>query len=94
MPFVKQNPRPFTEEEVSELKTGLIAVYGLFKSNTWVYVGRGDIRQRLLDHLGGDNACINHENPTHWIAEVTSDADRREKELILELSPICNQRVG
>jgi hypothetical protein len=34
-------------------------------------------------------------NPTHFVAEVISgDPIPREKELILELNPVCNMRVG
>lgn len=69
--------------------------YGLYGgSQGWVYVGKGDIRERLLRHVNGDNPCITRHQPTHWVDEVTSDHDRRERELILELKPTCNQRVG
>lgn len=69
-------------------------VYGLFKNNQWVYIGSGDIRSRMLDHLNGDNTCINAYMPTHWVAEVSSFYREREKELILEYDPVCNRRVG
>ena len=31
-------------------------------TETWVYIGSGDIRQRLLDHID-DNPCITQEQP-------------------------------
>lgn len=94
MPFVQQTPRPFIKAEVLLLNENQIGVYGLFRQGQWVYVGKGDIRQRLLDHLNGDNLCINKQKPTHWVAELASNPDQREKQLITELDPVCNQRVG
>ena len=94
MPFPKQDPRPFTKERILALNPDQNGCYGLYKSGAWVYVGKGDIRQRLLDHFNGDNPCILRERPTHWVDIVSSDYDALEKQLILELKPICNQRVG
>jgi len=95
MPFVQQTPRSFTQQYVEALNPDQVGVYGLFKGNTWLYVGKGDIRQRLLAHLNGDNASITYHAPTHWVDEVIQgDPSKREQQLILELQPICNQRVG
>lgn len=94
MPFNSNNVRPFSRTEVEALTPGQMGVYGLFKQNRWVYVGSGDIRDRLLKHLGGDNPCITEEAATSWIDEVRADYIEREKELIIELAPACNQRVG
>lgn len=95
MPFVQQTSRSYIKTEVESLKPNQIGVYGLFKQGVWIYVGKGDIRQRLLDHLNGDNPCITKERPTHWVDEVTSgDPSDREKQLILELNPICNKKIG
>lgn len=70
-------------------------VYGLYVGNgPWIYVGKGNIRSRLLAHAQGDNASITREKPTFWRAEVTASMDKREKELILELNPKCNRKVG
>ncbi|MCC6962538.1 MAG: GIY-YIG nuclease family protein [candidate division Zixibacteria bacterium] len=95
MPFLQQQPGLFARANIEALNSNQIGVYGLFRQGVWVYVGKGDIRQRLLDHLNGDNPCITRENPTHWVAEVTSgDPSIRERELITELQPVCNKRVG
>lgn len=95
MAFVKQTPRAFNREGIEWLDPGQTGVYGLFRKGVWVYVGKGDIRQRLFDHLNGDNPCITRENPTSWVAEkISGDPSARERELILELDPICNIRVG
>ncbi len=95
MPFIPQTPRVFTKTDVESLTPNQYGVYGIFRQGRWIYVGRGDIRQRLLTHLNGDNPSILLESPTHWVGEVlTGDPSIREKELILECSPCCNQKVG
>ncbi len=93
MPFVEQTPRPFSRSEVEALNRDQFGVYGLHHTH-WIYVGKGDIRKRLLDHLNGDNPCITSATPTHFVGEVTPHADIREKALIAELTPSCNRRVG
>ncbi len=91
MPFVQQTGKPFTRVEIESLKPGQYGVYGIFQNGgRWIYVGMGDIRDRLLDHLNGDSPCITRNGPTHFYAEVNTDAERREAELIRELQPICN----
>lgn len=94
MPFPEQAPKPFTRARVEQITPGQKGCYGLFKGTTCVYVGKGDIRDRLLAHLNGDNACITREAPTHWVDTVTNDMDSVEKALILELDPVCNKKVG
>ena len=95
MPFPAQEPRLFTRESIMVLNPGQIGCYGLYVAGQhWVYVGRGDIRARLLDHLNGDNPCITRNRPTHFVTAVTRDAEAEEKRLIIELSPGCNQKVG
>lgn len=95
MPFVKQAPRVFSRAEVEALAPNQRGVYGLFRDGLWVYVGKGDIRQRLLDHLNGDNPFITSARPTYWVGEVLQgDPSSREKQLIAELSPACNRKLG
>jgi len=95
MPFAQQVPRLFNHGNVEALKPNQFGVYGLFKRGVWIYVGKGDIRKRLLEHLNGDKPCILRNSPTHWVDEVIGgDPSIREKQLILELRPLCNERVG
>jgi hypothetical protein len=95
MPFPEQTPRSFSRENVEALKPDQMGVYGLFKANTWVYIGSGDIRSRLVDHLNGDNPRITREKPTHWVdAVVEGDPAPFEKQLIAEYNPVCNRRAG
>ena len=96
MAFVQQTSRMFTKANIEALNPNQYGVYGIFKQSQWIYVGKGDIRARLLSHLNGDNPCIIGAGPTNWVDEVCSDPlmSNREKQLILELNPTCNQKVG
>lgn len=95
MGFPNQTARAFTRQNIEALAPNQFGCYGLFiNQGEWVYVGKGDIRKRLLDHLNGDNPCITRSRPTHWVDIVTDDMDRLEKSLILELNPTCNKKVG
>lgn len=68
-------------------------VYGLCNELGFVYIGKGDIRERLLAHLAGDDPRLLLERPTHYIHEICSGSGmhRRERELILEYDPPCNR---
>ena len=94
MPFPPQTPRALTKANVQLLTPGQVGCYGLFRKGQWIYVGKGDIRDRLLAHLNGDNPCITRQGPTHWVGMVTVDCDAEEKRLIREFQPTCNQKVG
>lgn len=95
MPFSNDKVFKFDRATIEWLSPNQGGVYGLYvASKNWVYVGKGDIRARLLAHLNGDNPCITGQRPTHFLTEVTPSMDAREKELILELNPSCNRRVG
>jgi hypothetical protein len=94
MPFPNQSPRLFTKAGIEVLSPNQIGCYGIFRQGVWIYVGRGDIRSQLMAHLNGDNPRITRENPTHYVTVVTSDEVQREKDLIVELRPVANQKVG
>lgn len=89
-----QNVGAFTRANVEALNPNQIGCYGLYRSDAWVYIGRGDTRARLLAHLNGDNPCITREKPTSWVDVVTSDDAAEEKRLIIQYNPICNRKVG
>ena len=94
MPFPKQEFRPFTKEGIEWLATNQNGVYGIFRSDAWIYVGRGDLRTRLLAAFNGENPRITRERPTHYVTLVTKDDVAQEKALIIELQPIANQKAG
>ena len=94
MPFRKEM-QPYTRASLMAIRADQIGVYGIFKGNIAVYIGSGDIRERLLGHFNGDNACIADLRPDHWAAEVitASDLDARERAYIREYKPLCNRIV-
>lgn len=96
MPFVQQTPRLFTRQDVEALNPNQYGVYGIFKQFQWIYIGKGDIRARLLAHLNGDNPFILRLGATHWVAELCVDPvmSAKEKQFILACGPSCNQKVG
>lgn len=95
MAFPNQTARAFTRANIEAITPGQMGCYGLFiNQGAWVYIGKGDIRKRLLDHLNGDNPCITRNGPTHYVDVVTDNMDQVEKALILECGPTCNKKVG
>lgn len=82
---------PFTRERIERLNPDQIGVYGIFRDNTCIYVGRGDIRTELMRYVRGENPRITDESPTHYRALVTSGDERIERLLITWYQPIANQ---
>ncbi len=91
MPFEPYRPLPFTAACVGRLNPFISGVYGLFKKDRWIYIGKGNLRRKLMDHLNGDDPSITIQAPTFFIAEVTRDPDGRERELIEELRPLLGR---
>lgn len=103
MPFETPQVIPFTKSAIEALDEALVGCYGIYRARNargpadqgeWVYVGKGRVRDRLLSHERGDNPCILPKAPTHVKVEATRNPDAREKALILEFNPSCNQKVG
>jgi hypothetical protein len=94
MPFLSNYVKPFTRVEIEALNPNQMGVYGIFRDGVWIYIGRGDLRDRLLAHLNGDIPCIWFNAPTHFIAEVAANPVAREIELLQEIITTCNQRIG
>ena len=87
----KGEKRPYTKENILNLKPAQNGVYGIFRGNQPVYVGSGDIRERMLAHVNGDNRCINQNSPNWWTGIlINGDPTRKEGELIQEYNPVCN----
>ncbi len=94
MPFPNQDPKPFDKTYAILNKTDDIGVYGIYRKDQWIYIGKGVIWQRILDHINGDIPCILNMNPTNWVYEFTVNMDQREKDLIQEFNPPCNKKIG
>lgn len=91
MPFRNRIYRPYSREDVECLKQNQNGIYAIFSGSTVVYIGSGDIRERLLAHLSGEKPEIARHNPDRWLGRVfTEDPTSRMKELIKEYSPVCN----
>lgn len=97
MPFPQQQSRPFTRAGIEALPQGQNGVYGIFNAQNWIYIGKGDIRDRLLRHLTGNEVaeiCIRNGGATAFYIEVTQNMDAREVQLLNEIGTTCNQRRG
>ena len=92
MPFNNDRPWLFERQAIESFTAGQTGVYAIYSARQWIYIGRGDIRQRLLDHLAGDNPDIATHAPTHFRAEVTDDSIKREQQLLREYMPACNPK--
>lgn len=92
MAFPPQEPRPFTVESIEELVPRQRGCYAIFTQTMEpIYVGKGDIRKKLLEHLQGRPPSIARHRPAFWKAIITTNPDGEQKRLIYELDPICNR---
>jgi hypothetical protein len=96
MVLSQQFSQPFVRGIVEALPLGQAGVYALLRGRKWIFIGSGDIRQGLLNHLNGDHPCVATQQPTHWAHVVTPDYVSEEKIAILAYDPVCNRndRVG
>jgi hypothetical protein len=89
VPFPPQKPKPFDRTAVADIKAGIVGCYGLFCRDRWIYIGGGDIQQRLLAHLDGDRPWPSTEQPTHWVAVEAADYAALTNDLVLACGPVC-----
>jgi excinuclease UvrABC nuclease subunit len=64
------------------------------KAGAVIFIGKGNIRQRLLSHWNRENstdAVVWSFDPCFFSFELTDHAADREAELIVELKPTCRQ---
>lgn len=68
-------------------------IYALWNKDFWIYIGESsDIRERLLQHLGGDGVCIGRERPTTFgfeLIEHGQERRTRQAALVRDLMPLC-----
>ncbi len=93
MEFPAVTPHAFRRTTIEAYAPDLDGIYGLLKNGSFVYIGKGRIRQKLLAHNAGDNRCIILQTPTHFVYSMppTSQIDQVEKELIEHYDPPCNR---
>ena len=93
MPFPEQPRHPFNEEEIRRLPEGKRGVYGLFNEEACVFVGKGNLRERLLGHLKPgyteESRSIRKLAPTYFLVEETEDFVVRHMGLTVEYTPKC-----
>lgn len=70
-------------------------VYGLARGPQWVYIGKADdIQGRLLEHLSDKSHAMHASGPLKFSYEECDSPDERERFLIVQCRPTCNQRIG
>lgn len=97
MPWNNPNSHSFSHLGIMLSAPSASGVYALYRVERLIYIGEsGNIRDRLVDHLNGDNDCITRENPGLFSYELHPAPQRvlRQNLLIQELNPVCSQRLG
>lgn len=92
-----RNRCAFTETDINRYVPAVSGVYGIYGRNGLLYVGEtNDMERRLLEHLSEPGTCIQRLGPTScgWEEVASSGRVSRQNELILQLKPACNQRLG
>ena len=85
--------RAWSRQEIESLDPDQNGVYGIFRDDTAVYIGSGDIRARLLAHFGSNDPCITRERPNRWTAlTIQGDPTGSEGSLAREYHPTCGER--
>ena len=87
MPWANPNGYWLNARSINSHAPAQSGVYGLYKAELWIYIGESeDIRARLLQHLNGDNSCINREAPTQFTYELVPAGQRvARKDLLIFL---------
>lgn len=100
MTFPDQNKMPFTRDGIAALNPNQRGCYGIFNAYGCVYIGQGDLRDRLMAHLSGTggNPSILTRMPTYYLTAVPltllSDLGDMERRLIAAYRPECNRTAG
>lgn len=96
MEFPAVTPHAFRRSTIEAYAPNLEGVYGLLRHGSFIYIGRGRVKERLLAHNAGDNPCITRQAPTHFVYSLpqTSQIDQIERQLIDHYHPPCNMRVS
>jgi len=85
---------PFDVESILIAAPAAPGVYALRTQWTWVYIGETEnLEDGPLEHVDGHNLCIARVPPTLFGYEAVPGEARkgRQRELIGEFRPTCNQ---
>jgi len=97
MPFDQFTPRSLTPASVLANAPAASGIYGVSNAREWIYIGEtADIQAELLRHLHNPPAFLRRYSPSGFTYELSTAEHRidRQKQLVLELEPIGNRRVG
>jgi hypothetical protein len=97
MPFENHGNRSFTAMSIGKNAPTASGVYGLADARQWIYVGEtADIQAELLKHLQSPHQFLRENPPSGFTYELITAGHRiqRQNQLVLELEPIGNRRVG
>lgn len=97
MPFENHGNRSFTGISIGNNAPRASGVYGLADARGWIYVGEtSDIQGELLALLERPHSFLREHPPSGFTYELRDPGQRigRQNELVLELEPIGNRRVG
>jgi len=94
--------KPYNKATVNLSAPPLSGVYGIFRSNAWIYWGEAiNIRDRLTQHLDSDyvqNPCIPANAPTGFCYELVAGGKearvQRQDYYILSHGSLCNRKIG
>ena len=94
MPFNQVIPRSFTLSAVRVYAPPMSGVYGISNAREWIYIGASDdIQASLLSHLKELQTNLMKRDPTGFVFEVCSHANRpaRLNRLVAEYGPACRR---
>ena len=83
----------FEEQSILTYAPHEMGVYLIYRTGKWIYVGHGDIQDRLIGHLRGVNPEILNEDPAWFMFEKCKSEEgaiAREKVLMFTYRPVCN----
>jgi hypothetical protein len=93
VPFPDQPRRAFRADEIDRIRPGVRGVYGLFSDAGCVFVGKGNLRERLSMHLKPgyteEARCIRKHAVTYFLVEETENFVVRHMGLAVEYAPKC-----
>jgi predicted GIY-YIG superfamily endonuclease len=88
-----ENAYAFDEQSVLTYAPSEMGVYFIYRTGKWLYVGHGNVQERLLGHVRGDKPELQREDAMWFMFETCKteeEAIAREKVLLFSYRPACN----